>query len=45
MGLFGNLFDFNHDGKMSTMEKQQNLLHLHPLWIIREKKMSWSWQV
>lgn len=21
MGLFGNLFDFNHDGKMSTMEK------------------------
>lgn len=21
MGLFGSLFDFNHDGKMSTMEK------------------------
>lgn len=21
MGLFGNIFDFNHDGKMSSMEK------------------------
>lgn len=21
MGLFGNLFDLNHDGKLSTMEK------------------------
>ena len=35
-GLFGDLFDFNHDGKMSAFERAAEMSFLHE--VISEEK-------
>ena len=41
-GFFGNLFDFNHDGKLDSFERTADFVAFTSLMEDEEKKQNWK---